>query len=81
MSPFPTAAALLQAARDLKPAIVAARATIDRERQLPASLVENLREAGLFQLWLPRALGGPELHPLEFLPVIEALAMADGAVA
>ncbi len=32
------------------------------------------------QLWLPRTLGGPELHPAEYLSVIEALAIADGAV-
>ena len=80
MSQPQSAAALLQAAHDLAPAIIAARDDIERGRRVPAPLAERLRAAGLMQLWLPRALGGPELHPVEFLAVIEALAMADGAV-
>ena len=80
MPQAPTADALLQAARDLAPGIIAVRDEIERDRRLPASLVERLRAAGLLRLWLPRALGGPELHPAEFVSVIEALAMADGAV-
>jgi alkylation response protein AidB-like acyl-CoA dehydrogenase len=71
---------LLQAATDLSPDILAVRDAIDRDRALPPSLVEKLRSAGLFHLWLPEALGGPELHPADFLPVIETLARADGSV-
>jgi indole-3-acetate monooxygenase len=72
---------LLEGARALGPEILAERAEIDRERRLPLMLVERLRAASLFRLWLPRALGGPELHPVEFLAVIETLAEADGSVA
>ena len=75
-----TAESLLQAAHNLAPAIMAVRDEIDRGRRLPGSLADRLRAEGLFQLWLPRALGGPELHPAEFLPIIEALATANGAV-
>jgi alkylation response protein AidB-like acyl-CoA dehydrogenase len=32
-------------------------------------------------MWLPRALGGPEIEPLQFVQVIEALAKLDGALA
>jgi alkylation response protein AidB-like acyl-CoA dehydrogenase len=71
---------LLRAATDLQPDILAVRDAIDRDRALPPRLVETLRSAGLFHLWLPKAIGGPELHPAEFLPVIEALAHADGSV-
>lgn len=35
----------------------------------------------MFGLWLPRALGGPQLTPTEFARVIEVLAEADGLVA
>jgi alkylation response protein AidB-like acyl-CoA dehydrogenase len=73
-------AKLLRAADALSPEIRAARDDIERERRLPAALVERLREAQLFELWLPGALGGPELHPLDFTAVIEALAQADGSV-
>jgi alkylation response protein AidB-like acyl-CoA dehydrogenase len=80
MSQAQTAETLRQAAYDLAPEIIAVRDEIERVRRLPASLADRLRAEGLFQLWLPRALGGPELHPAEYLSVIEALAMADGAV-
>lgn len=40
-----------------------------------------MREAGLFSLWLPTALGGPEISPLDFVRIIEAIARADGSVA
>lgn len=80
MSQERTAESLRQAAHDLAPGIIALRNEIDRARRLPASLADRLRAEGLFQLWLPRLLGGPELHPAEFVSVIEALALADGAV-
>jgi indole-3-acetate monooxygenase len=47
---------------------------------LPEPLADALIDAGLAQLWLPRALGGPELDPLECFETIEALARLDGAV-
>jgi len=79
MSQAQTADSLLQAAHDLAPEIIAARDQIERDRRLPASLSDRLRAAGLFQLWLPRPFGGPELHPADYLSVIEALSLADGA--
>ena len=80
MSQAQTAESLLQAAHDLAPEIIAVRDEIERDRRLPASLVDKLRAAGLLRLWLPRAFGGPELHPVDYVSVIEALATADGAV-
>jgi alkylation response protein AidB-like acyl-CoA dehydrogenase len=70
---------LLRAARNLAPKILAVRDEIESERRLPERLVEDLRAAHLFELWLPEALGGPALHPLDFLPIIEALSGADGS--
>jgi alkylation response protein AidB-like acyl-CoA dehydrogenase len=49
------------------------------ERCLPWSLVETMRTAQLFELWLPKTFGGPELHPVDFLYVIEELSRADGS--
>src|SRR5262249_31098972 len=71
---------LLRAARNLTPDIIGMREEIDRARRLPRSLADRLRDAGLFHLWLPRTLNGPELHPADFLSIVETLAMADGAV-
>jgi indole-3-acetate monooxygenase len=71
---------LLKAAQALAPEIVLRRDEIERERCLPSDLVEKLRAAQMFELWLPQAFGGPELHPIECLRVIETLAKADGSV-
>lgn len=64
----------------LAPLIAEHRAAIERERRLPEDLFGALADAGLFRLWLPRALGGPELSPLGFLRVVEATAALDGSV-
>ena len=58
------AALLLDAARKLEPLVASLRGRFDHERRLPDDLVEAIGDAGLFGMWLPRALGGPELPPL-----------------
>ena len=77
----PEAARLIEAARDLGPTIAGMRDRIERERRLPAPLVERLRGLGFFSLWLARDFGGPELSLADFVRVIEALARSDGSVA
>jgi len=74
------AADLLDAARELEPLVQSLRDGFDRERQLPTELVDAIGRANLFSMWLPRALGGPELPPLSFLEVIEQLSRQDGSV-
>ncbi len=58
--------------RDLAPAIEDARA-------LPPDLVDELRRAGVFTMWLPRELGGAETAPDEVVRLVEALSEADGS--
>lgn len=70
----------LAAARRLAPSVAALRDRFDEDRRLPPELVEDLHAAGLFRLWLPRALGGTELAPVPFLQVFEELARQDGSV-
>ena len=74
------AASLIQAARGLAPKIEAVRADIDEQRQIPSALVDDMSAAGLFSLWLPKVLNGPELHPVDYVRVIEELAGHDGSV-
>jgi alkylation response protein AidB-like acyl-CoA dehydrogenase len=71
---------LLAAARGLKPLVDSLRDRFDRNRHLPAALVDAVGDAGLFGMWLPRSLGGPELDPLTFLTVIEELARLDSSL-
>ena len=46
----------------------------------PSPLVQRLRDAELFHLWLPRSIGGPQLHPIDLMAVIEELSRVDGSV-
>ena len=67
--------------RALAPAIRAAHARIDADRELPADLLRSLHEAGLWRLALPRSLGGGECSPPGLSRVTEILATADASVA
>ncbi len=71
---------LLDRIRALAPLVADHRTAFDRDRRLPAPVVEALADAGLFRLLLPAALGGPELSPLDFMRVVEAAAALDGSV-
>jgi alkylation response protein AidB-like acyl-CoA dehydrogenase len=71
---------VVAAATKLAPHIRAARDELEAMRRVPPPLVEMITQAGLFQLYLPRAMGGPELPPLTVFRVIEELSKADGSV-
>ena len=75
------AASLIRSARELAPKIEAARPDIERNRQIPGELVDAMAAAGLFSLWLPKALDGPELDLVDYIRVVEELAHADGSAA
>ena len=64
----------------LAPQIRAARDEMETKRRLPPSLVRALSEAGLFQLYLPRTMGGRETDPLTSFRAIEELSKIDGSV-
>ena len=68
-------------ARELAPELAAAADEIERRRELPEPVVTALVERGFFRLLLPRSLGGAELLPARFVPVIEEIAKADASTA
>jgi alkylation response protein AidB-like acyl-CoA dehydrogenase len=72
---------LLEAARALGPRIRACSRETERDRRLPEWLVQELVDAGLYQMFLPRSLGGFELPPIAYFDVVEELARIDSAVA
>src|SRR5947209_1811601 len=74
-------ARVLAAARELAPHIAARGDEIEQARRLPEDLVQALKDAGIFRMWLPSAYGGDEIDPLTMLAVEEELARADGSVA
>jgi alkylation response protein AidB-like acyl-CoA dehydrogenase len=65
----------------IHPAIHAAADQIERERRLPPALLDQLHEARLFRMLLPRSVGGLESDPLTFFKVVESIARADASVA
>jgi alkylation response protein AidB-like acyl-CoA dehydrogenase len=71
----------LRRAQELGPGLEAAAEDIERRRELPDSIVEDLIESGLFRLLLPRALDGAELRPAAYVAVIEEVAKHDASVA
>jgi len=54
-------------------AIAPLAAQIELGRRLPPEAVSALREAGVFKLLVPRALGGSEVSIDTFLTVLETI--------
>ena len=71
---------VVAAAAALGPLIREAREELDESRQLPSHIAQALTQAGLFQLNLPRALGGMETDPLTSYLAVEELSKIDGSV-
>jgi indole-3-acetate monooxygenase len=69
----------VDAAKALAPQVRHAADEGERTRRLPISLIEAIAQAGLFRLWIPRALGGEETDPITLVRVVEEVSRADGA--
>ncbi|HKZ04268.1 MAG TPA: acyl-CoA dehydrogenase family protein [Methylomirabilota bacterium] len=72
---------LVQAAKALRPRILAERDRIEAARRLPDDLVQELTRGGFFRISLPAAYGGLDLPPTGATQVFEELARADASVA
>ncbi len=70
----------VSAATDLAPHICAAREQMDRERRIPADLAESVEKAGVYQLFLPARMGGPQLDPMTAYRVIEEVSRVEASV-
>jgi indole-3-acetate monooxygenase len=68
-------------AASVRPMVAAASDDIERNRRLPAPLLDRLHEAELFRLLLPRSSNGIETDPVTFFHVIETIAQADASTA
>ena len=79
--PAASAASLspLEAARALAPLIRASADEIDAKRELPRAVFEAIADAGMFQLAVPRDIGGAEIEYPVFVQVMEELGKADAS--
>src|SRR5262245_24000465 len=71
---------VVQAAIALQPVVRGYQTEIEEGQRLPKPLVAQLREAGFYNLVIPRALGGLQADPLTYTRVVELLAEAAGSV-
>ena len=70
----------LESVRRLIPMIVERADEIERNRAMPRELIDGLRTAGVFRMYVPRSHGGDEFDALDAIAVIEELSRADGSV-
>jgi len=70
----------LAAIQQLGPLIEQQRRHFDERRRIPDQVFAALADAGLFRLYLPKTLGGPELSPFDFMTVVEAASALDGSI-
>jgi alkylation response protein AidB-like acyl-CoA dehydrogenase len=68
-------------ARMLAPKIAACADQIEQERRLPQALLDELIDAGLFRLLLPRSLDGAQVDPVTFVGVMEEISKVDASTA
>jgi indole-3-acetate monooxygenase len=81
MSPSSLAAkTLLRAIQELRPAITARASEIEASRRIPADIVEALKRAGIFRMFVPRSYGGLELDLPAGLEILVELAKIDSSV-
>lgn len=71
---------ILENARLLVPWLSEHSGEIEKERRLPTTVVERLREAGVFRMNMPKSWGGPEMTSMQQVEVLEELARGDASV-
>jgi alkylation response protein AidB-like acyl-CoA dehydrogenase len=70
---------LLSTATDIAPILRANSQRSDRDGRLPIESVKAMREAGMFRLYVPHALGGLQVDPVTHSRVQEELSRHDSA--
>jgi alkylation response protein AidB-like acyl-CoA dehydrogenase len=81
ISPSADAAkALLADIRKLAPDIASRAIEIETARRIPADIVEMLKSAGVFRMFVPRTYGGLEFDLPVGLEILAELAKIDGSV-
>jgi alkylation response protein AidB-like acyl-CoA dehydrogenase len=72
---------VVRAARDLGERLAARADEIEHARRLPADLSATLAAAGFYRMFVPAALGGLEVSPVDGVRALECLAVAEASCA
>jgi alkylation response protein AidB-like acyl-CoA dehydrogenase len=72
---------LLDQVQKIDPILRAGVLESESERRLARSSVEALHQTGLYKLWYPQSLGGPDASLVEAISVVEAIAEIDTTAA
>jgi alkylation response protein AidB-like acyl-CoA dehydrogenase len=68
-------------ARSVKPLLAEAAPRIEREKGIPADVLDELHRLELFRMLLPRSLGGAELDLATYVQAISIIAEGDASTA
>lgn len=71
---------LLESVKEMEQMLRDAEETIENERRIPAEITDRLYENGMYRAFLPRELGGLEVHPNEWLDAVEEVSRINGSV-
>ena len=71
---------LREIGRSLAPMIRECEDEIENDRVVPQVLVDAMEEKGVFRTFLPRELGGLEVHPTAWLELVEELSYHNGSI-
>jgi alkylation response protein AidB-like acyl-CoA dehydrogenase len=77
--PFEIDHEVLDVALELGPRIKEHSAQGERERRVPAAVIQAMKDAGLVRMMTPRSMGGLELDPVTSARVFEEVARFDSA--
>lgn len=72
---------LLAAVNEISPIITQHRQASEQARTLAPEVVQAMRDTGLLFMKTPREVGGAEMHPVDQMEIIEAVAKLDSAAA
>ena len=70
---------LLERVAEIEPIIREHGPVAEAERRLPDPVVDAMRDAGLYQMWMPSSVGGMEVDPITACRVFEEVSRIDSA--